>query len=60
MAGSAAKSLQEALLGVLRSPEPGAQPWRPRLVAALTALGNGPAAEAAVSRLERQAAKGQR
>ena len=60
MAGSAAKSLQEALLGVLRSPEPGAQPWRKRLMAALTALGSGAVAEALVSKLDRQAAKGQR
>ncbi len=60
VAGSAKKNLQDALLGVLRSSEPAALPWRPKLLKALTALGAGDAAQALVAKLERQAAKGER
>ncbi len=60
MAGSAAKNLQDALLGVLRSAEPAALPWRPKLLKALTALGAGEVAQALVDKLERSAGRGQR
>ena len=60
MAGSAKKNLQDALLGVLRSSEPAAMPWRPKLLKALTALGAGDAAQTLVVKLERQAVKEER
>ena len=60
VAGSAAKNLQDAMLGVLRSAEPAALPWRPKLLKALTALGASEAALAVIDRLERSTARGQR
>ena len=60
VAGSAAKNLQDALLGVLRSSEPAALPWRPKLLKALTALGASETAAALVDKLERQANREQR
>ncbi len=60
VAGSAKKNLQDALLGVLRSSEPAALPWRPKLLKALTSLGAGDAAQALVAKLDRQAVKGDR